>query len=136
MCCSRTWTGGPADFGSEVLPANDDGSSSVVDITPAFPDGLRFFTATHRSLFVNNNGNVTFGGPLSQFVSQQEYSQLLAADGVGGSLITLWRDDGYLDVIGSAYGTRNRLSGGIDIRYHEDEGIQLDSETERTEVYG
>ncbi len=76
------------------------------------------------------------GGPLSQLVSQQEYSRLLAPDGGGGSLTALWRDDGYLDATASVFGNRDRLSGGLDILYHKDNGIQANTDNERTEVYG
>jgi hypothetical protein len=42
------------------LPATDDGSSSEVQL----PFTLGFFGQSFTSAFVNNNGNVTFGGPL------------------------------------------------------------------------
>ena len=54
--------GGPADYGSTCLYPNDDGSSSAIDITPAFPSGLRFFDRTHTQAFVNTNGNISFSG--------------------------------------------------------------------------
>jgi Nidogen-like len=47
----------------DALSANDDGSSAAVPI--GFP--INFFGVTHTALFVNNNGNVTFGAPLSTF---------------------------------------------------------------------
>ncbi|MBL8681715.1 MAG: hypothetical protein JNK05_21280 [Myxococcales bacterium] len=59
--------GGPADFGTNELMYNDDGSSSEIDVSRAFPYGLRFFGMTFRSLFVNNNGNITFGRGLSTY---------------------------------------------------------------------
>ena len=59
--------GGPEDFGSSCLHPNDDGSSSRIDLRPAFPQGLDFFGATYESFFVNTNGNITFAGALSQF---------------------------------------------------------------------
>ncbi len=58
----RTGLGGPRDYGTDCLSPNDDGSSSRIDLTPAFPQGLRFFTDTHTSAFVNTNGNITFSG--------------------------------------------------------------------------
>jgi len=59
--------GGPQGFGTRCLSPNDDGSSPSIDITPAFPMGLRFFTSTHRSMVVNTNGNITFSGPVSRY---------------------------------------------------------------------
>jgi hypothetical protein len=47
----------------QALPPGDDGSSAAVPI--GFP--INFFGVTYTELFVNNNGNVTFGTPLSTF---------------------------------------------------------------------
>lgn len=55
--------GGPRDYGTDCLSPNDDGSSAAIDITSAFPAGLRFFSGTHTQVFVNTNGNITFSGP-------------------------------------------------------------------------
>ena len=45
------------------LPANDDGSSSQVTL----PFSINFFGDTYSSLYVNNNGNVTFDFPMSTY---------------------------------------------------------------------
>lgn len=45
------------------LQANDDDSSSAVPI----PFPLRFFGQPYQSLYVNNNGNVSFEHPLGQY---------------------------------------------------------------------
>src|SRR5690349_20864918 len=55
--------GGPAGYGANVLPGNDDGSSSSIDLTVAFPGGLTFFGGPYTTSYVNNNGNITFSGP-------------------------------------------------------------------------
>jgi cysteine-rich repeat protein len=63
-----TGLGGPRDYGEGVLAANDDGSTAAIDITPIFgPAGINFFGVQYTSLYVNNNGNITFQGPLSTF---------------------------------------------------------------------
>jgi len=49
--------------GANSLPANDDGSSSEVPL----PFTLKFFGQSYTGAYVNNNGNVTFGGPLDTF---------------------------------------------------------------------
>ncbi len=59
--------GGPAGYGTGNLPANDDGSSSEISVLSAFPAGLTFFGASYRSLYVNNNGNVSFGFSLGTY---------------------------------------------------------------------
>jgi hypothetical protein len=47
------------------IPANDDGSSPSV----ALSFSLNFFGTSYSSLYVNNNGNVTFDGPLRAFTA-------------------------------------------------------------------
>ncbi len=59
--------GGSAGFGEHVLAANDDGSSSYIDLTSIFPNGLNFFGHTYNGVYVNNNGNITFDQALSVF---------------------------------------------------------------------
>jgi hypothetical protein len=56
--------GGAQGFGDDCLSPNDDGSSAIIDLTPAFPHGLQFFDRTHTSTYVNTNGNITFSGAL------------------------------------------------------------------------
>lgn len=50
-------------FKSNTLAGNDDGSTSSVDL--GFT--ANFFGNSYRSLYVNNNGNVTFGNYLSAY---------------------------------------------------------------------
>jgi len=45
------------------LPANDDSSTGTVPL----PFGVNFYGDTFESLYVNNNGNVTFDAPLSTY---------------------------------------------------------------------
>ncbi|MCB9592557.1 MAG: hypothetical protein H6719_07485 [Sandaracinaceae bacterium] len=59
--------GGPAGYGTGNLPANDDGSSAELDVSAAFPRGLHFFDTTYTSLYVNNNGNISFGFSLGSY---------------------------------------------------------------------
>lgn len=47
---------------NELAP-NDDGSSAAVQV----PFDLKYFGNTFTQLYVNNNGNVTFDGPKSQY---------------------------------------------------------------------
>jgi hypothetical protein len=53
----------PAQFNANTLARNDDGSTGSVGI--GFT--INFFGANYSNLYVNNNGNVTFTGPLSTF---------------------------------------------------------------------
>ena len=56
--------GGIAGFGEGVLERNDDDSTISINITSIFgAGGINFFGTTYTSLYVNNNGNITFGSP-------------------------------------------------------------------------
>src|SRR5262245_13365429 len=55
-----------AGFTRISLPRNDDLSSDVVGL--GFT--VNFFSVNYSSLYVNNNGNVTFNGPLGDFTPQ------------------------------------------------------------------
>ena len=50
-------------FTTNVLPANDDESTLLVPL--GFT--VNYFGLTFTGLYVNNNGNVTFDQPLSEF---------------------------------------------------------------------
>lgn len=50
-------------FSSYTLAGNDDGSTNSVSL----PFAITFYGHTYSSLFINNNGNFTFNGPLGEF---------------------------------------------------------------------
>ena len=87
-----------AGFRQTSLARNDDDSSSEQQI--GFT--LNFFGRTRSSLFVNNNGNVTFGGGLSEFTpfgltgTQVEIIAAFFADvdttNTGSRLVTFGQD--------------------------------------------
>jgi hypothetical protein len=59
--------GGLADFGENSLAHNDDQSSKAIDITSVFSGGVNFFGTTYSSLYLNNNGNITFASSLYNY---------------------------------------------------------------------
>lgn len=59
--------GGTEGFGENTLAANDDGSTGLIDLSSIFSGGLNYFGTTYTSLYLNNNGNVTFNNALSTF---------------------------------------------------------------------
>ena len=70
--------GGPTGIGTSCLPPNDDGSwggptnttagpPAAIDISTAFPMGLHYFANTYTSMYVNNNGNISFAAGISTF---------------------------------------------------------------------
>ncbi len=95
--------GGSTGFGTAVLfdgedQRSDDGSSSAIDITPIFgSDGLNLFGHQYTSLYINNNGNITFQGPNSAFTPSQ------IAGGEGNPIIApFWADVDTRGGIGTA----------------------------------
>lgn len=60
--------GGSRGFGEGVLDRQDDSPSAQVDVRSVFgSDGISFFGREFTSVFVNNNGNITFGAAQSTF---------------------------------------------------------------------
>jgi VCBS repeat-containing protein len=59
--------GGTAGFGENILARNDDSSTAAINIDAVFNGGLNFFGHIFHSLYVNNNGNITFNAPSSTF---------------------------------------------------------------------
>lgn len=59
----RSGYGGPEGFGDLTQFPNDDGSSNQLNM----PFTLNFFGNIENTFFVNNNGNITFNGPVSQY---------------------------------------------------------------------
>lgn len=68
MATLNSGLGGTAGYGENAFtdPANtiigntDDGSVEV-DITSVFPGGINFYGTTYTSIFINSNGNISFG---------------------------------------------------------------------------
>ncbi|PKO60835.1 MAG: nidogen, partial [Betaproteobacteria bacterium HGW-Betaproteobacteria-17] len=59
--------GGPVGYGSSTVPKSDDGSSSSIPITSAFPNGVGYFGSTYGAIYINVNGNITFTSQLSTY---------------------------------------------------------------------
>lgn len=97
---------------------------------------LRYEAVWFNELLLANLLGPVGGGPLSQFVSQGEYSRLLEADGSGGSFTGEWRSDSEERSTASVFGTYGRVSYGIDASYFNGNLDRLNSDTTRTEIYG
>lgn len=83
-----TGLGGSRGFGEQVFARNDDSSLGPIDITSVFgAAGLDFFGNTYTSLFLNNNGNITFNSAFGGYTP----SSINA--GIGNPLIAaFWTD--------------------------------------------
>jgi tetratricopeptide (TPR) repeat protein len=97
---------------------------------------LRYETPWFNELLLANLLSPVGGGPLSQFVSQQEYSKLLEADGIGGSFVTDWRSTSEIRSTASVFGTHGNVSYGLDAYYRNDDGDRPNSDLELQELYG
>lgn len=96
---------------------------------------LRYETPWFNELLLSNLLSPVGGGPLSQFVSQQEYSKMLESDGVGASFLSELRSDGESRSIASLFGTSGNVSWGIDAYYRDDNGDRFNSDANLAEIY-
>ncbi|MDZ4405032.1 MAG: tetratricopeptide repeat protein [Prosthecobacter sp.] len=96
---------------------------------------LRYETPWFNELLLSNLLSPVGGGPLSQYVSQQEYSKLLEADGMGASLAHEWRGTGEVRSTASVFGTYGDVSFGIDYAYRDDHGTRNNNEASLQEIY-
>lgn len=62
--------GGESGYGQLAMSRNDDGSSSAIDITPSFPNGINFFGNIYTTLYINTNGNITFNRALGIYTPE------------------------------------------------------------------
>ncbi len=53
--------GGDTGYGPDTIGASDDGSSAAIDLTPLAPTGFQYYGADYTVVFVNTNGNLSFG---------------------------------------------------------------------------
>ncbi|WP_439477876.1 tandem-95 repeat protein [Brevundimonas sp.] len=83
-----TGLGGAQGFGEQLFFRNDDSSLGPIDITSVFgAAGLDFFGTTYTSLFLNNNGNITFNTAFGG------YTPSSISAGIGNPLIAaFWTD--------------------------------------------
>jgi hypothetical protein len=73
-------------FNQNYVPPNDDGSTALINL----PLTINFFGNSYSSLFVNNNGNVTFGSSLSAYTPEDLLS--VADDNLFDIIAPYWAD--------------------------------------------
>lgn len=96
---------------------------------------LRWETPWFNELLLSNLLSPVGGGPLSQYVSQQEYSKLLESDGIGATLAHEWRSTGEVRSAASVFGTHGDVSWGLDFSYRDDHGTRINNEAALAEIY-
>lgn len=62
----RSGMGGAQGYGTDVLFRNDDSSDGPLPM----PFSINFFGNTYNSFYLNNNGNITFNGPVGAYTPQ------------------------------------------------------------------
>jgi tetratricopeptide (TPR) repeat protein len=99
---------------------------------------LRSETPWFNELLLANLLSPVGGGPLSQYVSNQEYSKLLESDGIGGSIATEWRDTDEVRSVASVFGTSGKVSFGLDYGWRDAPGmdVRFNDAAELDEIYG
>jgi len=97
---------------------------------------LRYETPWFNELLLANLLAPVGGGPLSQYVSEQEYSKLFEADRFGLSSSTTYFSTGELRQIASQYGTFGNVSYSLDTDFLYDNGRRPNNEITRSESYG
>ena len=73
--------GGARDYGTEFLFRNDDQSTNEIPL----PFEVNFFGQSYNSVFVNNNGNITFGSALGNY-TPEPFPLSIPIAGGGGEL--------------------------------------------------
>ena len=96
---------------------------------------LRYETPWFNELLLSNLLSPVGGGPLSQFVSEQEYSKLFEADRFGFSSTTSYFSSSEVRETASQYGTFGNFSYSIDTDYQYDNGRRPNNEITRSETY-
>lgn len=96
---------------------------------------LRYETPWFNELLLANLLSPVGGGPLSQFVSEQEYSKLFEADRFGLSSATTYFSTGEIRETASQYGTFGNFSYSLDTEYQYDNGRRPNNEITRSETY-
>jgi len=85
---------------------------------------LKYETPWYNELLLAFMLSPVGGGPLSQYVSEQEYSKLFESNRVGLSTSTDYLSSGMLNEIASQYGTVDNFSYSLDTQYLYERGIR------------
>jgi hypothetical protein len=97
---------------------------------------LRYETPWFDELLLANLLAPVGGGPLSQFVSEQEYSKLFEANRFGFSSTSTYFSTGELRETASQYGIFGNVSYSLDTEFQYDNGRRPNNEITRSESYG
>ena len=94
---------------------------------------LKYETPWYNELLLAFLLSPVGGGPLSQYVSEQEYSKLFESNRVGLSTSTDYLSTGVLNEIASQYGTVDNFSYSLDTQYLFESGIRPNNQLSLSE---
>jgi tetratricopeptide (TPR) repeat protein len=97
---------------------------------------LRYETPWFNELLLANLLAPVGGGPLSQYVSEQEYSKLFEADRFGISSTSTYFSTGEIRETASQFGIFGNVSYSLDTEFQYDNGRRPNNEITRSESYG
>jgi tetratricopeptide (TPR) repeat protein/ferric-dicitrate binding protein FerR (iron transport regulator) len=96
---------------------------------------LRYETPWFNELLLANLLAPVGGGPLSQYVSEQEYSKLFEANRLGISSTSTYLSSGAFRETASQFGILGNFSYSLDTEYQYDPGQRPNNEITRSESY-
>jgi Flp pilus assembly protein TadD len=96
---------------------------------------LRYDTPFFNELLLANLLAPVGGGPLSQNVSDQEYSKLFEQDRFGASTNTVYLSTGSERELASQFGQFGNFSYAVDLDYESDRGVRPNNHLDRLEIY-
>jgi outer membrane receptor protein involved in Fe transport/predicted Zn-dependent protease len=96
---------------------------------------LRYETPWLGELLLANLLSPVGGTPLSQNISQQEYSRLFERNRVGLSSDTLVRSDGEIHELASQFGNVGNTAWALDLDYQHNDGVRRNNRLDRADWY-
>jgi len=96
---------------------------------------LRYETPWFNELLLANLLSPVGGTPLSQNISQQEYSRLFEQNRIGLSSDTEYRSDGQVRELASQFGRIGPTAWALDLDYQHNDGVRPNNKLDRIEWY-
>lgn len=110
-------------------------SSSYDSVRDPRQFNLRYETPWFSELLLANLLAPVGAGPLSQNISQQEYSRLFERDRLGVSSVTEYYSNGTWVQRGSQFGTLGNFGYSLDADYRSEPGFGPNTDAERLSLY-
>jgi tetratricopeptide (TPR) repeat protein len=96
---------------------------------------LRYETVWFNELLLANLLSPVGGTPLSQHITQQEYSRLFDRNRLGLTTDTSYRSDGQYRELASQFGVINNTSWSLDLDYQHNNGVRPNNQLNRIDWY-